>query len=145
MIYGRFVWSTVYYLNDYLTEHRNFINFWPPKYRLYCISAPAGSVHDCRATSSEETLFLVHVVGYSILCVYVCAHRVHIPYSDVLSPSPWPELNLAMLLYIHIYFFAIMNKSLEETKPTMFISSACGTQIPADLQLKIKIFGCCVF
>lgn len=30
MIYGRFVWRTLYYLNGRLTEHKNFINFWPP-------------------------------------------------------------------------------------------------------------------
>lgn len=64
MINGSCAWRTLYYLNGFLTKHRNFISFWPLECRVRCTASRSGGrggcvVSDCLCLNIEnmESLF----------------------------------------------------------------------------------------
>lgn len=126
MIYDRFVWSKVYCLNDYLNEHRNFINFWPPwaqivLHRCVRTKADAGLLRDLASASACFGLYVVEillliaahiefVIFLFCCCFYlILNNRSHPPKAFV----SFTCFSAFALIYMHDWsFYGFQNQSL---------------------------------
>lgn len=125
MIYGWFVWRTVYYQNGYLTEHiRNFINFWPPKCRLYC-----SQRKDFSTTSFRKTLFwtpwcnILNSVAVHTLCIS-CSAVVHFfCENDITNITRQDHTNNVLVHFLIFYDFPCVSVALSPIGPNWQNSS----------------------